>query len=199
MTIDWTKPVETVEEGLEVTIHTTKAIKEGLPVLGEIQYLDGYINIGRWSLDGSYDGGPEPCHLDLRNKPEKRVRKACAPREYEQAKKMKIEIEEYERVTLEDFADEHGLIMLVKELPVSQEFYEAKFKDTFAIELSGYPKKLTLNIEGINYDILSITGNGASINEAILDYADKIQTKSLFVETISKKIQVPKFIKAGNK
>lgn len=102
---------------------------------------------------------------------------------------MKIIVNKLKPQTLEAFADEHGLTMIVNERdPVhmagrwnpSKRFF-ARFDDT----------------EVKNGPILSATfGNGASVEESIEDYMKEISGKYLVVgafQSIPKYIQAPQF------
>lgn len=98
---------------------------------------------------------------------------------------MRIEVEEFPRLSIEEFADLHDLVMQVKERcnpPNHSSRFYANFRSTDVKEGSF---------------LVGEFGNGSTQEEAIQNYAKQIQLKTLVFDAYGsqrKEIQAPIFI-----
>jgi hypothetical protein len=99
---------------------------------------------------------------------------------------MKIEKHEIERISIEEFADRHGLVMEIHErdLPAGNRGrYYACFKSSAIMEGRSI--------------LASATGNGSTPKKAIADYAKRISRRQLVLNAYGsdrKEINVPKLL-----
>ena len=107
---------------------------------------------------------------------------------------MKIVIKQLPKSTIEDFADEHDLTMVVDERSEKSNLNNSFFLK-YTASFEGAEDKCDLS-SGI---LSSSYGNGSSPDQAIYSYADKISGRVLIFNATSKEnrkeIQCPIFIR----
>lgn len=89
---------------------------------------------------------------------------------------MKITVIQAERMTLEQFADKHGLEMEVVERPPYL---------NHPPEMRYYARLKWIDVKD-GCGLLGVTGNGSTPEEAIKDYAPRISEKHLIFDALSK-------------
>jgi hypothetical protein len=92
---------------------------------------------------------------------------------------MKIELKEIATTTIEEFADEHGLVMEVHER--SPKYYCAGKWDA-GVRYYAHFKKAEIKDGGM---LASISGDGATPEEAIASYAQRISEETLVLNAWS--------------